>query len=98
MDFYAHSFRKHLFKTLSRRFVKNALANIKDLDVLVYEYCLITLREELNYNRGVYQVIKVENLFNKFDSIVKDLEEINTNLSNLNLKVFNKIGNYIILD
>jgi len=83
--FYTHSFRKHLFTKISRRFIKNARGNIKDLDILVSEYCLIALREEYNFNKGIYNILKVEKKFKKFEAIVKDFDKINLNLGNLTL-------------
>lgn len=91
MDFYSHSFRKHLFKSLSRKLIKSAKGNLKDLDVIVSEYCLIALREEYNFHKGVFEILKVQRLFRKFESIVIDLDKINTNLINLLEEVSNLI-------
>lgn len=80
MDYVNYSFRKSLFKRLARNFIKQINTNIKEMDYLVFEYCLIALREEFYGSLYEHNVIKNINKFEKLKSAIKDLEIINNNL------------------
>ncbi len=83
MDFFSYSFRKQVFKSLCRKFIKNSFSHIKELDILLWEFCLISLREEFNINKNLFEIKKASSKMNKFEMIIKDLEEINKNLGSL---------------
>jgi len=78
---YSYSYRKQLFKSFSRQFIKYANSNIRNMDFLVFEYCILTLKEEYNQDKTIYDISNVNNKYKKFEILLKDLKTINNLLS-----------------
>ena len=82
MDFFCISTRKIYSMKLMRRFIKE-IKEIKLMDNFVHEYCLISLREDFNNDKHVFNFEKLEKKFEKFNAIIEDIEKIKNSLINL---------------
>jgi hypothetical protein len=88
MKFFDSEFRKDLCKRLMRIYIKESKKHFKELDYYIYEYLILTLREDFSVNKNYHQMKKVEKLFFDFEKIIEDLKRININIEKLKVLLF----------
>jgi hypothetical protein len=92
MKYFNLEFRQDLCKRLMRRYIKESKKHFKELDYYIYEYLILTLREDFSVNKEYNQMKRVQKFFMDFEKIIDDLKRINTNIEKL--KVFQYKNNF----
>lgn len=77
VDLFYYGNRKQMFRSITRRIIKESCKRIKPLDIYVHGFLLEEIRSSYEENKNETRINKIKFIFRKYNLILEDIMGIN---------------------